>query len=188
MKNFFLINKKNKGFTLVETLVAIAIFAFSITALISITATGVFNTNFVKNKFTASYLALEGAELVRNIRDTAILNDRTWVAIFTDPSILANCYNDNFCYIDPEPFIATPVAQNCPGICPFLNYRRGDNGKFNYDVADGNTNFRSIFRRSINIRPIGSEEVLVTSRVEWEQGRELRSTEFSLNLTNWAGQ
>ncbi len=181
-------NFKKDGFTLIETLVALAIFAFSITALISITATGVFNTNFVKNKFTASYLAMEGAELVRNIRDTAFINNRTWSAIIADSSVLANCYDQNFCYIDGEEFVAIPEAVLCSGNCPSLNYRQS-RASFNYSPVDGD-NLESIFTRTINIKPVpfAPESFRVVSSVEWLQGSEIRKVEYSYDLFNWAGQ
>src|SRR3990170_1749725 len=64
----------SRGFTLIETLVALVIFTTSITVLISVTGSGVANTNYAKNKFIASYLAQEGVEMVRNIRDNAWLD------------------------------------------------------------------------------------------------------------------
>lgn len=182
-----MINKKakNKGFTLIETLVAIAIFAFAITGLISITATGIFNTNFVKNKFTASYLAVEGAELVRSIRDNAAINDRDWNATFADPTLLQRCYGANACFIDGTSLDAFVVPELCSNICPAISYRQGDDGKFNYDPVDGIDNFESIFTRIINIQPVGTGEVLVISRVEWYQGQDLKSTEFRFNMMDW---
>jgi len=64
--------QKNKGFTLVETLIAIAIFSMSIIALMSVLATGIADTSYAKNKIIASYLAEEGIEYIRNMRDTYI--------------------------------------------------------------------------------------------------------------------
>jgi len=80
MKKFF--QQKNKGlacrsmaegFTLVETLVAISIFTMSILALLVILTQGIANTNYAKHKITASYLAQEGIEYARNVRDTLVL-------------------------------------------------------------------------------------------------------------------
>lgn len=65
----------NKGFTLVETLVAIAIFTSSIIALMAVLANGISDTNYAKKKMTATYLAQEGIEYVRNMRDTSVLFD-----------------------------------------------------------------------------------------------------------------
>ncbi|MFA6520567.1 MAG: prepilin-type N-terminal cleavage/methylation domain-containing protein [Candidatus Paceibacterota bacterium] len=67
-------SKKNKGgFTLVETLVAISIFTVSILGLMSILSSGISSTTYAKNKMIAGYLAQEGIEYVRNMRDTAAL-------------------------------------------------------------------------------------------------------------------
>ncbi len=68
------INKKS-GFTLVETLVSISIFTMSILGLMSILASSISNTSYVKQKITAEYLAQEGIEYVRNLRDNAVLYD-----------------------------------------------------------------------------------------------------------------
>ncbi len=183
--------KIKKGFTLIETLVAIAIFAFSITGLISITARGVFDTNFVKNKFTASYLATEGAELVRNIRDTAALGGQNWDVVVADQDLLNRCYGaNNICFIDPDPqpdYNSPTIPEECTGgVCPALSYRKSE-ASFNYDSPDNADNFRSIFVRTINIRPIGPKEAMVVSRVEWNQGSELHHVEFSFNLLDWPG-
>ncbi len=71
----FGVTPKGGGFTLVETLVAVSIFSLSILGLMSILASGVSNTNYAKQKMTASYLAQEGIEHARNIRDTHVLYD-----------------------------------------------------------------------------------------------------------------
>jgi prepilin-type N-terminal cleavage/methylation domain-containing protein len=69
---------KNSGFTLVEVMVAIFVFVVGITAVIYLIAK---ETSFVKtsdDRLTAVYLAQEGIELVRNIREENWINGRGW--------------------------------------------------------------------------------------------------------------
>ena len=68
-----LFKQKNKAFTLLETLVAISIFTVSILGIMSVLASGISNANYAKQKMTASYLAQEGIEYIRNMRDTNVL-------------------------------------------------------------------------------------------------------------------
>ncbi len=65
--------QQSRGFTLVETLVAISIFTASILALISVLASGISSTNYAQKKVIAVYLAQEGIEYARNVRDTYVL-------------------------------------------------------------------------------------------------------------------
>ena len=67
------INKLNTGFTLVETLVAVSIFSISILGMMSVLGSSIANTNYAKRKIIATYLAQEGIEYIRNMRDTAVL-------------------------------------------------------------------------------------------------------------------
>ncbi|MEK7219403.1 MAG: prepilin-type N-terminal cleavage/methylation domain-containing protein, partial [Patescibacteria group bacterium] len=71
MKKIF--QQKHKGFTLIETLIAISIFTVSILALMSVLGQGISNTNYAKQKIIASYLAQEGIEYMRNMRDNDVL-------------------------------------------------------------------------------------------------------------------
>ena len=80
MKSNF--KQKNKAFTLVETLVAISIFSMSILGLMSVLASSISNTNYAKQKITASYLAQEGIECVRNKRDEFIIA-KNWAGFMT---------------------------------------------------------------------------------------------------------
>lgn len=176
------------GFTLIETLVAVAIFASAITGLIAITAGGVANTNFVKNKFTAGYLAMEGAELIRNLRDTtAIANPAaTWEEVL---SSFSACFAPNSCYLDAFE-INTPLV--CPSEgCDFMTYQEST-GQFHYNGIDISDNLLSIFRRRITVEmvpPADSvnppSEIRVTSAVDWLQGTKTHTVTYSYNLKNW---
>src|SRR3989338_1736354 len=78
MKSFLKKNNKlNRAFTLVETLIAISIFSISVLALMSVLGQGISNTNYAKQKILASYLAQEGVEYIRNMRDTYVLYSAT---------------------------------------------------------------------------------------------------------------
>jgi prepilin-type N-terminal cleavage/methylation domain-containing protein len=74
MKKLFL---KQKGFTLVETLVAVSIFSISILGLLAVLTQGISDTGYAKKKMMAGYLAQEGIEYVRNMRDTSVLYNAT---------------------------------------------------------------------------------------------------------------
>ncbi|MFA6585793.1 MAG: type II secretion system protein [Candidatus Paceibacterota bacterium] len=89
----FLTNK-NKGFTLVETLVAISIFSISIVAVMSVLGSGISDTNYAKNKLIASYLAQEGIEYARNFRDNDTLNGSTWGNLQID--MIPPSFDSNF--------------------------------------------------------------------------------------------
>lgn len=100
MHRFFKINHKflnfSKGFTLVETLIAISIFTASLLGLLSIMGSGISNTTFAKQRITASYLAQECIEYVRNERDTKVLYavdaQTGWSAFKTAFASPANLY------------------------------------------------------------------------------------------------
>jgi prepilin-type N-terminal cleavage/methylation domain-containing protein len=84
--------QKNKGFTLVETLIAISIFSMSIVTMMSVLGTGISDTNYAKTKIIATYLAQEGIEHARNIRDNYVLYasinpSRTWDTFKTTADI-----------------------------------------------------------------------------------------------------
>lgn len=62
-----------KGFTLVETLVAVSIFSVSVLGLVTVLSEGIADTGYAKQKLAASYLAQEGIECIRNLRDNYVL-------------------------------------------------------------------------------------------------------------------
>ena len=66
------------GFTLIEVMVAISIMLIGIVGLYSLIPKIVSITGANNNKFTASQLAREGIEIVRNIRDTNWLEEENW--------------------------------------------------------------------------------------------------------------
>ena len=65
-KKFF---KNKSGFTLLETLVAIMLFVIALSALLALVRDSVTSATYTKNDVVATYLAQEGIDYIRNIRD-----------------------------------------------------------------------------------------------------------------------
>lgn len=72
MRSFF-IQRGTQGFTLVETLVAIAILLLVIVGPMTVAQKGIQNAYFAREQLTAVFLAQEAAEAVRELRDESAL-------------------------------------------------------------------------------------------------------------------
>lgn len=189
MKKF--LKQKNKGFTLVETLVAISIFTMSILGLMSILGKGISDTNYAKQKTIAAYLAQEGVEYIRNMRDTFVLYDSTSVQngwnLFKTKLTNASCFTVNGCYFrdltsadftNPNQPMAGIAMSACSGICsPLLYYSAfGHYGYFGTNSG---------FIRKIKAEQITTDEIKIYSTVFWTQGSGSYNIVFSDNLYNW---
>jgi prepilin-type N-terminal cleavage/methylation domain-containing protein len=69
-KSFIKRNTKNAGFTLVETLVAIAILMIAIAGPLTVAEKGLSAAIYARDKLIGSYLAQDGMEAIKNIVDT----------------------------------------------------------------------------------------------------------------------
>lgn len=58
-------NSSNKGFTLIEVLLALAIIAIALTALLKATAQNIQNTERIKDKTIGHLVAMQGASMVQ---------------------------------------------------------------------------------------------------------------------------
>lgn len=192
MKKFFKQkNKNNNGFTLIETLVAVSIFTMSILALLVVLSQGISNTNYAKTKIIASYLAQEGIEYIRNMRDTFMLYDATdsqtgWNS-FNTKLLNSSCQASSGCYFDDQNLNYENPAQPMAGIavgpcgasCPPLLYNE-ITGKYGYT-----TGVDSGFTRKIKITVISSNEMKVFATLYWTQGSGNYNIVFSESLFNW---
>lgn len=67
-------NNAKKGFTIVELLLAISIAGIALMGLLGATPVMMYQIGYAKQKSTATYLAQEGVELIRNVRDSNLIN------------------------------------------------------------------------------------------------------------------
>src|SRR3989344_5116913 len=66
----------NKGFTLIEVIIAIVVLTIGVLGAYALVSRVINATSLSVSQLTASYLAQEGLELVRNARDTNFLRIR----------------------------------------------------------------------------------------------------------------
>lgn len=195
-------NIKNDGFTLIETLIAVSIFSVSILSLMAVLSQGISDTNYAKQKIIAAYLAQEGIEYVRNMRDTFVLyGGQTSWNDFNNKLILAACQGQYGCYFDdekdedgnnlsvfdpdsnPQPMTKILFESCSSNGCPPLLYD-STTGKYGYDIFGVNSGFvRKIQTSQIGVPP--SNETKITSTISWVQGSGDYEITFSENLFNW---
>jgi prepilin-type N-terminal cleavage/methylation domain-containing protein len=192
------------GFTLIEVLVAVAIFATSLMALVLTVGTGIGNVNVAKEKITANYLAQEGIEMVRYERDFFVQTNPTsgW-ASFT--SLLPSCTSANPCGVSaPQLFGALPGSipafTSCPGPshaqCQITQNPTTGAANGAYGIAGVLSESTSIWTPTVFTRyiyfetPTGSgigsgDAYVVHSVVTWVQGTGTHTVEMRETLFNW---
>jgi len=191
----------NKGFSLVETLVAIAILLIVIVGPMSIATNAANSTSFANQQIMAYFLAQEGLELAQKGRDDFLLasfdagnaegSDVAWDD-FTAGSVFDDCFSANGCGLEIDETTDGEVLVNeCDPITECRLYITDDTSqrsRYSYDSSlSGAT--ASDFTRIITMDTSG-DEVLVTSEVRWRSGNQIavQSTTATTYLYNIYGR
>jgi prepilin-type N-terminal cleavage/methylation domain-containing protein len=158
--------KHSRGFTLVETLVAITILLVAIVGPMTIAARGLQTAFFAREQITAFSLAQEGVELVRAMRDASALRGENWLTNIP-PAV---CNSTGGCGLDSRGttlfLCGAPTATNCR-----LTYDTGSlsNRRGFYSYATGNP--QTIYTRRIFVNEtVFGKEAEVTVTVSWQSG------------------
>jgi len=178
--------KYSKGFTLVESLVAIGILSLSILGAFTAVQSGIRNSTIAKDEITGFYLAQEGMEYIRNIRDENSLHDingtptnwLTGLVVNADGSS-GPCDFGKTCTIDSN---AKTVA-TCSGgfgTCPPLK-QDSSSGLYGYNAAWPDSNFS----REIQFTQVNPNvEVKVTINISWTNRGTTKSFQISESFLN----
>jgi prepilin-type N-terminal cleavage/methylation domain-containing protein len=165
-----------KGFTIIESLIAIAVLVTVVMGTMAVVQTGISSYIYSKDQIVAFYLAQEGFEQIRNLRDENRLKNLHWLAGISQQSS-DPCYFSNACYVD---VVANPVPIRCGASgCPVL--RQSATGYFGYDLGWS----PSKFTRVITLRSINEDEIAITVEVSWVKGIVSREFKARENLLNW---
>lgn len=182
-------NNSNRGFTLVETLVAILIFASSVVALLTATSGGLTEVTLLRNKLSANYLAQQGIEFVRNARDRSIqvYGTNGWNQFLAG---VGACQNASGCGFNPFP-TTSPTVVSCttpPGDPCSLSYSELSGLYIPSSPSNilSGTIIPTTFRRVVTVQPtIGLDEAKITSTVTWTQGVSSQHVVLEEYIYNW---
>jgi Tfp pilus assembly protein PilV len=169
----------SRGFTLIETFIAVTILMVAVVGPITIAQRSLSSAKFSRDRVIAYYLAQDAIEYVRSVRDDAYRQGQPWSTGFL--TRLTNCYAANttspatkWCTFDSQyayDFPSNVLTCASEATCPTMNL--SSSGVYNYQALSG-TNVTTPFRRSINIRQASSnngvKELIVEVRVHWESG------------------
>ena len=176
MKNISNLKYKesSRGFTLIETFVAITILVTAIAGPLTLASKGLQSAVLARDQLLASFMAQEGIEFIRERRDNnALASPRPtdWL------QGLSSCIDPSTCTIDP----AADSVVACNGECPALNIDTSS-GFYNYNPVNG----ASPFTRTVKIvRNANGHEAKVYSTIAWRTGPYARQLTLEENLTNW---
>ncbi|MDB5266610.1 MAG: seg [Parcubacteria group bacterium] len=175
--------KKNLGFTLVESLVATTVLILAVTGAFSAAQTGITASTYARDQVIAFYLAQEGVEYIRNVRDTNALQSQPWLNNLSLCVVDVNAGLLNVCTVDvPNNSIIWCNSDGDFNSCPFVQ-KDPTSGFYGYNL--GNSSYDTIFRREMQVTPINQHEVSVLVQITWKRGNVDRIFQARENIFDW---
>ncbi len=178
-------NAQKRGFTLIETLVAVSLMVIAIVAPMSLVSQALTTAYYARDQVAAYSLAQEGIEAVRAVRDGNILSNATQGTSLD----LLNGIHINQDFTADARIAGSAGLQSCGiAVCPLLQVDT-TNTLYGYQAGWNNTKFR----RTVNAKYVGPasinggrDEIRVTVTVTWETatGR-TRSFKMYSNMYRW---
>jgi type II secretory pathway pseudopilin PulG len=173
-------SNNHKGFTLIETLFAVLLFSASLVSLMAIAGRGIAAANSAREQTTAHYLAQEGLEVVRNIRDSNFMN-QGWDTGFSQ------CTQNNPCHVEYTQ-TSIPTLELCQ-TDPVNGCQVGINNDAFVNEGEGSP---SGYLRKIYVIPGGIDpntqtitEYQVVSKISWKSKTVDRAVTLETLLKKW---
>ncbi len=155
-------NEKNQGFSIIEVMVCTTIILVTFTSIYTLINHSMVFHDLAYSKLTASYLAQEGIEIVRNIRDNNYIQGKKW-----DAGLNSGYYQVQYNSSQLDAYTGDNLKIDSSGL---YNYNNGEVTRYN---------------RMISIDKISNNEIRVTSIVKWSN----RGIDFDIqvedHLYNW---
>lgn len=174
---------RHSGFTLVETMVAIAVLAVALVGPFTAVQNALNASYIARDQLIAASLAQEGMEYIRSVRDNNYLNGRTWMDVLSTYA----CYGaspSNYCTVDPTqgdvhtaPSTAMVAYANI-GSVPSLNL-----SPTNLYTQQAGTPTR--FTRTVQLLVKSANEVQVVVVVTWVSVKQTYSVTITDTLRDW---
>lgn len=163
-------SRQVRGFTLLETLVAISILTLSIAGAFTSAQSGLSSAILARDQIIAFQLGQEAVELVRNIRDNNTYLGNNWL------EGLQSCINTD-CFANVTN-LSSPL-----GVCTSGCKVYKDNDGFYVQGGGGNP---TGFTRIVRIEPVDlAKEVRVVVEMSWSKGLVNRTFEINEYMFNW---
>lgn len=161
--------QKEKGFSMIEVMMATFLVSVGLVAVISLLSAGLRQSTLNKNNLIASFLAQEGVELVRNVRDT------NWV---NGEESFGGISNGNDCRAQAD-------AENSNNLsCGVSDFQLYFDSVYEHS---GSSSQETRFSRKIIIEDeAGGEQKIVTSIAIW--GKDFPDNPVDLDNCNSASQ
>lgn len=186
--------KTARGFTIIETLVAIAVLMLALVGPFYAVQSALTSAYVARDQLIASSLAQEGIEYIRGIRDNNFLNNRTWLhgidAAQGPPGY--SCFGvapSYVCTVDPT---RNDIHINSDALAQYLSsniaavpvLKVSATNLYNQQPTSG-TNINSRFKRYLQIHTISPTEIRVTVTVSWTTARIPYSVVLTGYVQDW---
>lgn len=166
-KNYQLLS--NSGFSLLETLVALAILNAAMLGPITLAYNSIRSASLSHDKAIAAFLAEEAVELVRAKRDANIYNkEKSWLKGLDGSEGSANCISGP-CSVDATVDLKDAI-KTCAGKCTVVKYQYDpftNSGFYRQQAGAGDD---TVFTRQILVDELAKDqEAKVTVTVSWKE-------------------
>jgi len=168
--------KSNKGFTLLEVLVAIFIVSVGVGGVATIMPSLTAGSSLNQSRLTAAYLAQEGVEIVRNIRDT------NWLEAHNSGGSTP-LWNEGFnpcssgCEVDYTSAANLSPSLPAYGSGRYLNI--DSSGLYSYGAGT-----QTKFKRKITVQSAG-DILTITVEVSWQEKGKSYNFSVQEKLYKW---
>lgn len=173
---------EHKGFTLVETLIAVTVLVVTIVVPLYAVHRAVIVSYTARDTLVATALAQEAVEYVRHVRDSNYLANRTNPTPPNWLSGLNTCLTTTGCTIDPHVLTPASAIRAYTASNAVLYLDNSYRYRFN---TNGTTQTRFSRKVTMTTNNLSPEEVLVTVEVTWITSRISYNVTVTEYLRNW---